>query len=90
MKFVPNFIWYLIIVAVLAAVLTPIGLAALGITIVSVSILGVLAFYFMPALLMLLGALILFGIIPIPKFTWRIAAVIICFVGAWALWNGVI
>lgn len=89
MKF-PPWIAYLIIIAIIAAIVTPIGLAFFGVAIVAGSIIGVLFFYFMPAILICLGIGMLLNFVPLPGVNYRIIGALACFVGAWALWNGVI
>jgi len=88
--FKPNWITYLLIVGVLALFLTPIGLAFFGVAILSTAIIGVLIMYFVPAILIGMAIAILLGIIPIPRFEYRIIGALACFFLAWALWNGVI
>lgn len=90
MAFKPNWIMYLLIIGVLALLLTPIGLAFFGITILSAAIIAVLIGYFLPAIFFGLGMLLLLGIVPMPKFEYRIIGALACFVVVWALWNGVI
>jgi hypothetical protein len=85
-----NWLMYLLIIGILALVLMPFGLILFGVTIVAGSIIGVLFFYFMPMILVLLGIGILLNFVPMPGFQYRILGTIICFGGAWALWNGVI
>ena len=90
MAFKPNFIWYLLIVGVLALVITPIGLAFFGIAILSTAIVGVLIMYFLPAILIGAAIAIMLGFVPMPKFEYRVIGALVCLFLAWALWNGVI
>lgn len=90
MAFKPNFIWYLLIIGVIALVLTPIGLAFFGVAILSAAIIAVLIGYFFPVIFGIVGFLILMGIVPMPRFEYRIAGALICWALAYLFWNGVI
>ena len=85
-----NFIWYLLIIGLVAALLTPIGLAFFGVAIVSSVIVALLIGYFMPFIFGVIGLAILAGIVPMPRFELRIIATLACWVVAYLLWNGVI
>ncbi len=85
-----NFIWYLLIIGLIALVLTPIGLAFFGVAILSAAIVAVLIGYFMPFIFGVVGLAILAGLIPMPRFEIRIIATLACWVVAYLLWNGVI
>lgn len=85
-----NWIWYLLIIGLVAALLTPIGLVFFGVAIASSVIVALLIGYFMPFIFGVIGLVILAGIIPMPRFEFRILATILCWAVAYLLWNGVI
>ena len=85
-----NWLWYLLIIGVLALLLTPIGLAFFGVAILSAAIIAVLIGYFMPFIFGVIGLALLAGIIPMPKLEFRVIGAIACWVVAYLLWNGVI
>jgi hypothetical protein len=89
MAFKLNWLWYLLIIGVLALILTPIGLAFFGIAILSAAIVAVLIGHFMPFIFGIVGLAILAGIIPVPRFEYRVIGALICWVVAYLLWNGV-
>jgi hypothetical protein len=74
---------YLVIVAVLAAVFSTVGLAFFGITLISAALIGALIGIFIPAILVLVGLIILFMYRGQPRI--GIGAALFCFVVAWVI-----
>ena len=65
-------------------------LAGLAVLAVIVVVLGALAYCSASAMLLLLGALFVIGIIPVPSIKARAVGALACFAGAYALYAGVI
>ena len=63
------------------------GLAVLAVIIVAIA---ALAYYSASAMLLLLGALFIIGIIPVPSLKARAAGALACFAGAYVIYAGVI
>ena len=65
-------------------------LAGLAVLAVIVVVVAALAYYSASAMLLLLGALFVIGIIPVPSLKARAVGALACFAGAYALYAGVI
>jgi hypothetical protein len=72
---------------IIAAIITPIGAVVFGVTILSGSIVGVLIVYFIPAVLVLAGVLVLVGIVPTGPPMYRIIIFVALLLAAWAFWS---
>ena len=75
------------LVIVIGLILTPLGLLLIGVTIISGAIVALLIGLFIPAILVLVGFLILFGVVPGIKPPWNLLGSL-CFVSAYVMWAG--
>lgn len=78
-----NNIILLLILAVVFAIFSWAGLAIFGVAIVSTAILGAMIGMFIPAILVLVGFLVLIGIVPTPGWQARLGISLVIFVLAW-------
>lgn len=74
---------YLIVLAVLAAVFSWVGLAFFGVSIISAALIGALIGIFIPAIIVLVGLVILYMYRAQPKVA--ITAALVCFIAAWIM-----
>lgn len=78
----------IIVILLLGMILTPIGLLFFGVALIGGSILGLLIGLFIPAILVFIAFLAMFGVVPGVKPPWSFVVAMVLFVVAYALWAG--
>ncbi|MDW5563216.1 MAG: hypothetical protein SA339_08315 [Methanomassiliicoccus sp.] len=80
----------LIVLLVLGAIFSWVGLAFFGVAILSAAIIGALIGIFIPAILILVAFLVLIGIVPTPGWQMRMIISIGLIIVAWIISKGII
>jgi hypothetical protein len=76
------------IILLIGLILTPIGLLLIGVTIISGTIIALLIGLFIPAILVVVAFLVLFGVIPGLKVPWNLITGVALLVFAYVMWAG--